>query len=73
MAHLTIAASEATFKALFDTLRDNFRLTHSDSADFGPFSASYAVDAHLEGGTVEGEDGPAAPDLSRLGDRTAPA
>ncbi|MBT9551293.1 MAG: hypothetical protein IV088_10625 [Hydrogenophaga sp.] len=53
MAHLTIAASEATFKALFDTLRDNFRLTHSDSASFGPFSASYAVDAHLEGGTID--------------------
>lgn len=53
MAHLTIAASENTFKALFAALRDNFEFARSDSADFGPFSASYAIEAHLEGGTVD--------------------
>lgn len=53
MAHLTIAASEKTFEALFETLRDNFQLDLSDSADFGPFSAAYAVKAHLEGGSVD--------------------
>jgi len=53
MAHLTIAASERTFEALFAALRDNFRLNLSDSADFGPFSAAYAVKAHLEGGSVD--------------------
>lgn len=53
MAHLTIAASENTFRALFAALRDNFKLVHSDSADFGPFTAGYAVEAHLEGGTVD--------------------
>lgn len=53
MAHLNIAASEKTFQALFETLRDNFKLSLSDSGDFGPFSASYAVKAHLEGGSVD--------------------
>ena len=53
MAHLTIAANENTFTALFDVLRDNFHLLQSDSADFGPFTASYAMEAHLEGGTVD--------------------
>ena len=53
MAHLNIAASEKTFTALFNALRDNFRLDKSDSADFGPFSAGYVLKAHLEGGTVD--------------------
>ncbi len=53
MAHLTIAANEKTFVALFEVLRDNFHLPESDSADFGPFSASYVAKAHLEGGTVD--------------------
>ena len=53
MAHMTIAASEQTFQALFAALRDNFKLSLADSADFGPFSASYAVKAHLEGGSVD--------------------
>jgi hypothetical protein len=52
MAHVTIAASEKTFRMLFEALRDSFEFTHSGSADFGPFSASYAVGAHLEGGTI---------------------
>ena len=53
MAHLTIAASEQTFQSLFAALRDNFQLNLADSGDFGPFSASYAVKAHLEGGSVD--------------------
>jgi hypothetical protein len=53
MAHLNIAASENTFKVMFNALRDNFMVSKSDSADFGPFSASYALKAHLEGGTVD--------------------
>ncbi|MEQ1518478.1 MAG: hypothetical protein ABL931_18515 [Usitatibacteraceae bacterium] len=53
MAHLNIAASEKTFATLFNALRDNFRLAKSDSGDFGPFAASYALKAHLEGGTVD--------------------
>ncbi|MGZ8193280.1 MAG: hypothetical protein ACXWTW_07000 [Methylobacter sp.] len=53
MAHLTIAASENTFKALFEAIRDNFKFTHSDSGDFGPFTAAYSLEAHLEGGDVD--------------------
>lgn len=53
MAHLTIAASEKTFKALFDAIRDNFNFARSDSADFGPFTAGYALEAHLEDGTLD--------------------
>lgn len=53
MAHLTIAASEKTFEALFEAIRDNFKFTRSDSGDFGPFTAAYSLEAHLEGGTVD--------------------
>ncbi len=53
MAHLTIAASEKAFRLLFDALRDGFHVTKSGSADFGPFTASYSLDATLEGGTVD--------------------
>ena len=53
MAHLTIAASENTFQTLFETLRDNLQFARSDSADFGPFTAGYALEAHLEGGSVD--------------------
>ncbi len=50
MAHLTIAASEKTFQALFEALRENFKFSKSDAGDFGPFTAAYALEAHLEGG-----------------------
>lgn len=53
MAHLTIAASEKTFTGLFEAIRNNFKFTGSDSGDFGPFTASYSLGAHLEGGTVD--------------------
>jgi hypothetical protein len=53
MAHLTIAASEKTFKALFEDIRDDFKFARSDSGDFGPFTAAYSLEAHLEGGTVD--------------------
>jgi len=53
MAHLTIGASENTFKALFEKIRDNFHFANSDSGDFGPFSAGYVLEAHLEGGTID--------------------
>ncbi|HZU86316.1 MAG TPA: hypothetical protein VFF78_02460 [Anaerolineaceae bacterium] len=53
MAHLTIAASEQTFTALFEAIRDNFKFARSDSGDFGPFTAGYSMEAHLEGGTVD--------------------
>lgn len=53
MSDLTVAASEDTFRELFTVLRDNFTFAASDSANFGPFSASYAVALHLEDGTVD--------------------
>lgn len=53
MAHLTIAASENTFKELFESIRDNFQLSKSDYKDFGRFSAGYNIQAHLEGGSVD--------------------
>lgn len=53
MAEITIAASEQTFRLLFSSIRNNFRLAKSDSADFGWFRAGYALEAHIEGGTVD--------------------
>lgn len=53
MTHLTIAASENVFKGLFEAVRDNFKLTRFDSSDFGPFTAAYSLEAHLEGGNVD--------------------
>ena len=56
MSHLTVAASEDAFRLLFGFIRDNFTFSTSDNADFGPFTASYAVALHLEGGTVDLRD-----------------
>jgi hypothetical protein len=52
MSDVTIAASANAFEQLFNTLRDNFTFSKSDSANFGPFSASYSIALHLEGGTL---------------------
>lgn len=52
MSDITIAASANGFTQLFNALRDNFTFSKSDSADFGPFSASYSVALHLEGGNI---------------------
>jgi hypothetical protein len=57
MSHVTVAVSETAFKELFAALRDNFTFSKSDSADFGPFSASYSVALHLEDGTVDLQSG----------------
>lgn len=56
MTHLTVAASEATFKEMFKVLRDAITFSASDSGDFGPFTAGYDVDIRLEGGTVDLRD-----------------
>ncbi len=52
MSQITIAASANAFEQLFKALRDNFTFSKSDSGNFGPFSASYAVALHLENGTL---------------------
>jgi hypothetical protein len=56
MSHLTVAASENVFRELFAVLRDNFTFSNSNSASFGPFSASYSIALHLENGTVDLRD-----------------
>ena len=53
MSHLTVAASENAFKELFAVMRDNYTFSSTDSANFGPFSASYDVALHLDDGTVD--------------------
>lgn len=53
MSHVTLAASEEAFQQLFNVLRDNFTFSKSDGGSFGPFSASYSVALHLEGGSVQ--------------------
>jgi hypothetical protein len=53
MSHITVAASEEAFEDLFAAIRDNFTFSASDSGDFGPFTASYSLALHLEGGTVD--------------------
>ena len=56
MSDITLAASANAFTQLFNALRDNFKLSKSDSKDFGPFSASYAVAMHLQGGSLQLND-----------------
>ena len=53
MSHLTVAASERAVIKLFEFARDQASFSTADSGSFGPFTASYAVAAHLEGGTVD--------------------
>lgn len=57
MSHLNVAASEDAFRKLFEVLRDNFTFSDSNSANFGPFSASYSVACHLEDGSVDLQNG----------------
>lgn len=52
MSHITIAASAKSVTQLFYAVRDNFTFSKSDIKNFGPFSASYSITLHLEGGTV---------------------
>ena len=50
------AFSEDAVRALFEVVRDEFSFSKSDSAGFGPFSASYTAEAHLEDGTIDLRD-----------------
>lgn len=56
MSHLTLAASEQAFEELFKLARDGFTFAKSDSASFGPFSASYSVALHLDKGSIHLND-----------------
>lgn len=53
MSHITIAASAKAFQQLFNEVENNFSFAKSDSANFGPFSASYSVSVHLSGGNLQ--------------------
>lgn len=53
MSHMTLAASAKAFQQLFNTLENNLSLSKSDSANFGPFSASYSISVHLSGGNLQ--------------------
>ena len=53
MNHVTIAASEKAFEQLFKAVRNNFSISKSDSGNFGPFSASYSIKLHLDGGSIQ--------------------
>ncbi|MEJ2652614.1 MAG: hypothetical protein P8173_12680 [Gammaproteobacteria bacterium] len=56
MSHLTLAASENAFEELFKLVRDGFTFAKSDSASFGPFSASYSIALHLDKGSIHLND-----------------
>lgn len=50
------ALAEDAVAALFGAVRDAFTFSKADSIDFGPFSASYDAEAHLEGGSIDLRD-----------------
>jgi hypothetical protein len=56
MSHLTVAASDDAFEQMFKLVRDGFTYANSDSVNFGPFSASYSVNLHLEKGSIHLND-----------------
>jgi hypothetical protein len=53
MSHITVAVSERGVKKLFETIRDSFSFSASDSASFARFTASYSVAFKLQDGTVD--------------------
>ena len=56
MSDLTLAASEKAFEELFKLVRDGFTFSHSGSASFSLFSASYSIALHLDNGSVHLND-----------------
>ena len=56
MSQLTIAISEKLITQAFEGVVDNFQFSTSGSKNINGFNASYAVTAHLNGGTVELRD-----------------
>jgi hypothetical protein len=50
------ALASAAVRALLEAVRNAFTFSKSDSVNFGPFTLSYDVKAHLEDGTVELRD-----------------
>ena len=52
MSDITLAASANAFEQIFTNIVQNFTYSKSDTASFGPFSASYAIALHLQDGTL---------------------
>jgi hypothetical protein len=52
MSDITLGASANAFTEIFKDVRDHFTFSKSDSANFGPFSASYSVALHLQDGNL---------------------
>jgi hypothetical protein len=52
MSDITLAASADAFEQIFNDVQKNFKFSKSDTGTFGPFSASYAIALHLQGGTL---------------------
>jgi hypothetical protein len=50
---ITTAVSEKAFEKIFAAVVKGFKVFCSDNGRFGPFSAHYAVGAHLEGGSID--------------------
>ncbi len=53
MSHLTVAASARALEQMFAVVRDNLNVSKSDSGSWGPFTWSYDIQFHLEGGTLQ--------------------
>lgn len=53
MAHFVVAASENSIKQLFEVLVDSISWEKADSTSFGPFTAGYHIQGHLEGGDID--------------------
>ena len=56
MSHLVAATSESAVKEMFGGFRNRFTFADAGSGNFGPFTASYDVQLHLEDGSVELND-----------------
>jgi hypothetical protein len=56
MSHLVAATSESAVKEMFEGFRNRFTFADTNSGSFGPFTASYDIQLHLEDGSVELND-----------------
>jgi len=53
MSHLTVAASANAFEQMFALVRNNLNVSKHDSGSWGPFTWSYDIQFHLQGGTLQ--------------------
>src|SRR3954451_2282688 len=53
MSDLTVAVSEATFRRLFEKLRDGLARSTSGARDLGPFSVAWNIGFRLKGGSID--------------------